>query len=138
MYSLKCVLSFGTRSKEESMVEYTAIVNELLSKSSPPSTPTPASTTRDGSNKEEATASTNKDGGNKEEATASTDHDPYAIEKVAYPRRQRELSSLGLETVVTTAMQDSPGVYTVQLNRPERGVLHLLNCCISLIVLYSF
>jgi len=113
--------SFGTRSKEESMVEYTAIVNELLSKSSPPSTRTPASTTRDGSNKEEATASTNKDGGNKEEATASTDHDPYAIEKVAYPRRQRELSSLGLETVVTTAMQDSPGVYTVQLNRPERG-----------------
>lgn len=96
--------SLGTKGKKECMEEYIAIVNDLL--------PTSHSQINTTDAKKVAIPS----------AEVLEDNDPYSIENVAYPRRQNKVvSALKLETVITTEMQGSPGVYTLQLNRPGKG-----------------
>lgn len=50
-----------------------------------------------------------------------TEKSDYSIEKVAYPRRQRNVESLTLETIGIKKSAKNSGVLNMTLNRPSRG-----------------
>lgn len=45
----------------------------------------------------------------------------FAVSDVAYPRRQKTVRSMTLDTILTAELAASPGVFQFTLNRPSRG-----------------